>query len=102
MKYELLLPAGDLNRLKFAFLYGADAVYIGGEYYSLLYIAGDRTILDTNTYQDVCNAVDALKESKATKFYFAPNNPFEPDIERFYQLKFKGVFNGVEYRNMAD
>ena len=35
MKYELLLPAGDLNRLKFAFLYGADAVYIGGEYYSL-------------------------------------------------------------------
>lgn len=35
MKYELLLPAGDLNRLKVAFLYGADAVYIGGYNYSL-------------------------------------------------------------------
>lgn len=74
----------------------------GSEYYNLLYIAGDRTIISTSTYQDVCNAVRALKESEATKFYFAENNPFEPDIERFYQLKFKGVFNGVEYRNMAD
>ena len=35
MKYELLLPAGDLKRLKFAFMYGADAVYIGGYNYSL-------------------------------------------------------------------
>ncbi|MBR1416267.1 MAG: U32 family peptidase [Bacilli bacterium] len=32
---ELLSPAGDLERLKFAFLYGADAVYIGGQNYSL-------------------------------------------------------------------
>ena len=35
MKYELLLPAGDLSRLKVACLYGADAVYIGGYNYSL-------------------------------------------------------------------
>ena len=74
----------------------------GSEYYNLMYVAGDRTILDTNTYQDVCNAVRALKESEATKFYFADNNPFEPNIERFYQLKFKGEFGGVTYRNMAD
>lgn len=32
---ELMAPAGDLNRLKFAFNYGADAVYIGGKNYSL-------------------------------------------------------------------
>ena len=32
---ELLAPAGDLEKLKFAFLYGADAVYIGGQNYSL-------------------------------------------------------------------
>lgn len=32
---ELLSPAGDLERLKFAYLYGADAVYIGGQNYSL-------------------------------------------------------------------
>lgn len=35
MKYELLLPAGDLDRFKFACKYGADAVYIGGYNYSL-------------------------------------------------------------------
>ena len=35
MKYELLLPAGDLDRLKVAIDYGADAVYIGGYDYSL-------------------------------------------------------------------
>ena len=35
MKYELLMPAGDLPRLKTAIDYGADAVYIGGYDYSL-------------------------------------------------------------------
>ena len=74
----------------------------GADYYNLLFISDNKTILDNQTYQDVCNAVKALKESEATKFYFAEDNPFEPDIERLYQLKFKGVFNGVEYRNMAD
>ena len=34
-KVELLAPAGDLERLKWACLYGADAVYLGGEKYSL-------------------------------------------------------------------
>ena len=34
-RIELLSPAGDLERLKFALLYGADAVYIGGQDYSL-------------------------------------------------------------------
>lgn len=34
-KIELLAPAGDLERLKFSLLYGADAVYIGGQDYSL-------------------------------------------------------------------
>ncbi len=32
---ELLAPAGDLERLKIAFTYGADAVYIGGKNFSL-------------------------------------------------------------------
>lgn len=32
---ELLSPAGDLEKLKFALHYGADAVYIGGQDYSL-------------------------------------------------------------------
>lgn len=34
-KIELLSPAGDLERLKVTLSYGADAVYIGGQKYSL-------------------------------------------------------------------
>ena len=34
-KVELLAPAGSLEKLKFAYLYGADACYIGGRNYSL-------------------------------------------------------------------
>ena len=34
-KIELLSPAGSMDRLKIALLYGADAVYIGGRDYSL-------------------------------------------------------------------
>lgn len=74
----------------------------GFEYYNLLYLAGNKTIIDTNTYQDICNTVDALRNSETTKFYFAPNNPFEPDIERFYQLKFKACLDGINYRCMFD
>lgn len=34
-KVELLAPAGNLEKLKMAIVYGADAVYIGGEEFSL-------------------------------------------------------------------
>ncbi len=34
-KIELLAPAGNLEKLKMAVLYGADAVYVGGEAFSL-------------------------------------------------------------------
>jgi hypothetical protein len=74
----------------------------GTDYYNLLFVAGDRCIIDTQTYQDVVNAVRVLKESSSTKLYFADDSPFEPDIERLYQLKFKGEFDGITYRNMAD
>lgn len=74
----------------------------GQEYYSLLYVASDKTIIDSTTYQAVCNTVKALKESVATEFYFAENNPFESNIERFYQLKFKSCLEGIQYRCMSD
>lgn len=32
---ELLAPAGDFEKLKFAYMYGADAVYLGGRDFSL-------------------------------------------------------------------
>lgn len=34
-KVELLAPAGDLEKLKMAILYGADAIYLGGEAFGL-------------------------------------------------------------------
>ena len=43
-KPELLAPAGDLERLKVALLYGADAVYIGGTMFGLRANATNFTI----------------------------------------------------------
>ncbi len=40
-KIELLSPAGDMNKLKTALYYGADAVYIGGKNFSLRALAGN-------------------------------------------------------------
>ena len=45
-RIELLSPAGDLERLKYAITYGADAVYIGGKQYSLRSMASNFTIED--------------------------------------------------------
>ena len=42
-KVELLAPAGDLEKLKIAVEYGADAVYFGGEMFSLRAGAGNMT-----------------------------------------------------------
>ena len=41
---ELLSPAGDLERLKVTLLYGADAVYLGGEKYGLRANATNFTV----------------------------------------------------------
>lgn len=41
---ELLIPAGDLETLKIAVMYGADAVYVGGELFSLRAKAKNFTI----------------------------------------------------------
>lgn len=42
-KPELLAPAGNLEKLKFAIHYGADAVYIGGQKFGLRSHAGNFT-----------------------------------------------------------
>ncbi len=41
---ELVLPAGDLEKLKTACLFGADAVYLGGKEYSLRAYAGNLSM----------------------------------------------------------
>ena len=42
-KIELLSPAGDMNKLKTALYFGADAVYVGGKTLSLRALAGNFT-----------------------------------------------------------
>lgn len=74
----------------------------GFEYYSLMFLAKDKKIISEELKQKIDNAVEALRTSEATKFYFEPNNPFNKDIERFYQLKFKANINGIDFRCMAD
>ncbi len=74
----------------------------GAEYYNLMYVAGDKTIISTALWNEILATVNSLKESPATSNYFAKDNPFEPDIERLYQLKFKGSFEDINYRCMAD
>ena len=72
----------------------------GSEYYSLLYLAGDKTIVDTTFKEQVDNAVNALKTSSATAMYFAENGT--DNLIREYQLKFKANFYDIDYRCMAD
>lgn len=74
----------------------------GSTYFKLLCEAKDKEVLTTEVYQQVIGAVNALKNSPNTKNFFASNNPFEPDIYREYQLKFKATFEGINYRCMAD
>lgn len=50
-KIELLAPAGDMERLKFAYLYGADAVYVGGKNYSL---RANATNLSNEEIKEAC------------------------------------------------
>lgn len=56
-KIELLSPAGDLERLKVTLLYGADAVYIGGEKYSL---RANATNFSLNDIREGCSFAHKL------------------------------------------
>lgn len=74
----------------------------GSEYYTIMYAATNKKILDTETFNQIDATVRALKESDTTKFFFEKDNPFDDSIQRYYQLKFKSTLNGVNYRCMAD
>ena len=74
----------------------------GEEYYNLMVVAKDKTLITPELYADAQTCVDLLKTSDATKWYFQEDNPFEEDIERLYQLKFKGEYEGIPLRIMAD
>ena len=70
-------------------------------YYIVKSQAIGKTILTNTNFDDVKNMVRALRESPATCGYFADNDEMSP-IRRYYQLKFKAIFDNVGYRNMAD
>lgn len=74
----------------------------GTDYYNLLHLAEGKTLLTSETYQQVLASVRALKESEATRWYFQDDNPFDDSVKRYYQLKFKSTLNGIDYRCMAD
>lgn len=74
----------------------------GSEYYNLLYLAGDKTVITSNFYADVLACIEELKTSEATKWYFQDDDPFDDSIERLYQLKFKGKYEDIALRCMAD
>jgi len=71
------------------------------QYYEAKALAIGKTVVDSQMFEDVKACVRALRESPATRGYFADNDEMS-SIRRYYQLKFKAVLDGVGYRNMAD
>ena len=74
-KPELLAPAGDPEKLLFAYLYGADAAYVGGGEYSLRLNSGF-------SLEQIKDAV-TLAQSLGKKLYVAVNSFMRnQDIDR--------------------
>lgn len=82
MKSELLAPAGSLEKLKVAFLYGADAVYVGGKNFSL------RQYADNFTEEELAQGIDYAHE-RQKKVYVAVNifakNADFPEAEKYFK-----------------
>lgn len=74
-KIELLAPAGNLEKLKFAFMYGADACYIGGRNYSL---RANATNFSLEEIKEACTYAHSINK----KVYVTVNIVFhDEDIE---------------------
>lgn len=71
-KVELLAPAGSLERLKIAYSYGADAVYIGGQNYSMRANAKNFSL---NEIKEACSYAHQLGK----KLYVTVNIVFHND-----------------------
>ncbi|WAA11541.1 peptidase U32 family protein [Fervidibacillus halotolerans] len=79
-KPELLAPAGNLEKLKIAILYGADAVYLGGQEYGL------RSNADNFSLEEMREGVQFAKKHGA-KIYVTTNiyahNENIPGLEEY-------------------
>jgi len=88
-KFELLAPAGDLEKLKTAIVYGADAVYFGGEMFSLRAGAGNLTIEEMK--EGVAFAHERGKRCYLTINIFAHNEDIEPLTKYLMDIKDIGL-----------
>lgn len=76
-KPELLAPGGSLEKLKCAIMYGADAVYIGGECFSL------RVAAENFSIDEIKEGI-AFAHERGKKVYLTANIiPHNRDIEEF-------------------
>lgn len=57
--FELLAPSGDLERLEISFLYGADAVYIGGKEFSL---RANASNFEIDQIKEACTLAHSLNK----------------------------------------
>ncbi|OBZ34100.1 U32 family peptidase [Megasphaera sp. DISK 18] len=88
-KIELLAPAGSMDKLKMAFLYGADAVYLGGKSFGL------RAFSDNFSNEELKEAVDYAhslgKRIHVTVNIFPHNEDLEGLPEYLIYLRDIGV-----------
>ncbi|MFA4909976.1 MAG: peptidase U32 family protein, partial [Desulfobacteria bacterium] len=95
-KPELLAPAGNLEKLKVAIHYGADAVYLSGKSYGLRSFAGNFTI--SQMEEGI-----KLAHKKGVKVYVTVNIfPRNEDLEKLpdYLINLKGL--GVDAIIVSD
>lgn len=83
--FELLAPAGDLEKLKIAIIYGADAVYFGGEMFSLRAGAGNLTIEEMK--EGTAFAHERGKRCYLTVNIFAHNEDIDPLTEYLQKIR---------------
>lgn len=88
-KPELLAPAGDLDRLKIALLYGADAVYIGGMAFGLRANATNFTLEEIK--EGLSFAHERKKKVYVTVNIVLHNKEIEPLKEYLKSLKEIGI-----------
>jgi len=84
-KPELLSPAGDLERLKVAFAYGADAVYIGGKVLSMR--AKAKNFEPAEMEEGICHAHSLGKKVYVAVNICAHNSDFAELDEYFLWLE---------------
>ena len=95
-KLELLSPAGDMERLKMAVLYGADAVYLGRKQF------GMRASPMNFDFEQLVKAVNAAHE-KGVKVYLTCNTlPRNNELPFFEQFVKEAVDAKVDALIVAD